>query len=48
MDLVKLRMEYEVELPNEDNPTEFTVNFCGPSDSLYEGGMWKVRVELPE
>merc|ERR1719454_1025553 len=26
----------------------FQVKFCGPSDSAYEGGVWRIRVELPE
>jgi len=30
-----------------DSATEFTVLFRGPKDSPYEGGVWKVHVELP-
>jgi ubiquitin-conjugating enzyme E2 H len=32
----------------EDNISEFYVDFCGPPDSPYEGGTWRVHVELPE
>eukprot|EP00027_Filamoeba_sp_ATCC50430_P016623 CAMPEP_0168566116 /NCGR_PEP_ID=MMETSP0413-20121227/14235_1 /TAXON_ID=136452 /ORGANISM="Filamoeba nolandi, Strain NC-AS-23-1" /LENGTH=164 /DNA_ID=CAMNT_0008598089 /DNA_START=165 /DNA_END=659 /DNA_ORIENTATION=- len=31
----------------EDSVTEFYVKFNGPKDSPYEGGVWKIRVELP-
>lgn len=48
MDLMKLMMsDWKVELIN-DSVGEFTVVFNGPSDSPYEGGHWRVRVELPE
>merc|ERR1712032_841408 len=47
-DVMKLMMsEYEVNLPG-DSMCEFTVKFPGPPDSPYEGGMWKIRVELPQ
>ena len=39
--------DHEVELVN-DSMQEFYVNFHGPPDSPYEGGVWKVHVELPE
>ena len=39
--------DHEVELVN-DSMQEFHVNFHGPPDSPYEGGVWKVHVELPE
>jgi len=39
--------DYEVTMPG-DSMTEFTVKFRGPSDSPYEGGIWRVRVELPQ
>ncbi|QPG74347.1 hypothetical protein FOA43_001674 [Brettanomyces nanus] len=47
-DVMKLLMsDYEVTLIN-DNMQEFFVNFMGPKDSPYEGGMWKIHVELPD
>lgn len=48
MDVMKLMMsDWKVELV-EDNISEFYVEFRGPKDSPYEGGAWKVHVELPE
>lgn len=45
---MKLMMsDWNVELV-EDNISEFTVEFSGPKDSPYEGGVWKVHVELPD
>jgi len=38
--------DYEVTMAN-DSVTEFYVKFHGPKESPYEGGQWKVRVELP-
>jgi len=47
-DVMKLMMsDYEVTMPG-DSMTEFTVKFRGPRDSPYEGGVWRVRVELPQ
>lgn len=31
-----------------DNPSEFTIDFVGPSETLYEGGTWELRVYLPD
>ncbi|XP_049931642.1 ubiquitin-conjugating enzyme E2 5-like isoform X2 [Nymphaea colorata] len=39
--------DYAVETIN-DGIGEFNVEFRGPKDSPYEGGFWKVHVELPE
>lgn len=39
--------DWKVELV-EDNISEFYVEFSGPKDSPYEGGVWKLHVELPE
>ncbi|CAD5176321.1 unnamed protein product, partial [Musa acuminata subsp. malaccensis] len=48
MDLMKLMMsDYKVETVN-DGIQEFFVDFHGPSESLYQGGVWRVRVELPD
>eukprot|EP00252_Welwitschia_mirabilis_P025559 TRINITY_DN8034_c0_g1_i1.p1 TRINITY_DN8034_c0_g1~~TRINITY_DN8034_c0_g1_i1.p1 ORF type:complete len:183 (-),score=40.57 TRINITY_DN8034_c0_g1_i1:101-649(-) len=48
MDVMKLMMsDYKVETLN-DGLSELHVEFHGPRDSLYEGGVWKIRVELPE
>ncbi|XP_021894058.1 ubiquitin-conjugating enzyme E2 4-like isoform X2 [Carica papaya] len=46
MDLMKLMMsDYKVEIIN-DGMQEFYVHFHGPSP--YHGGVWKIRVELPD
>lgn len=48
MDLMKLMMtDYKVEMIN-DGMQEFYVEFHGPKESPYQGGVWKVRVELPD
>ncbi|KVI02517.1 Ubiquitin-conjugating enzyme, active site-containing protein [Cynara cardunculus var. scolymus] len=48
MDVMKLMMsDYAVE-PINDGINELNVEFHGPKESLYEGGVWKVRVELPD
>ncbi|KAL8471409.1 hypothetical protein ACS0TY_028262 [Phlomoides rotata] len=48
MDVMKLMMsDYTVE-PINDGINEFNVEFHGPKESPYEGGVWKVRVELPD
>eukprot|EP01111_Echinosteliopsis_oligospora_P000987 TRINITY_DN1125_c0_g1_i1.p1 TRINITY_DN1125_c0_g1~~TRINITY_DN1125_c0_g1_i1.p1 ORF type:complete len:190 (+),score=46.81 TRINITY_DN1125_c0_g1_i1:175-744(+) len=47
LDLTKLMMSnYEVTM-SSDSLAEFSVKFTGPKDSAYEGGVWRVRVELP-
>ncbi|XP_068308987.1 ubiquitin-conjugating enzyme E2-23 kDa-like isoform X2 [Pyrus communis] len=46
MDLMKLMMsDYKVEMIN-DGMQEFYVDFNGPKESLYQGGVWRIRVEL--
>ncbi|XP_022928134.1 ubiquitin-conjugating enzyme E2 5-like [Cucurbita moschata] len=48
MDVMKLMMsDYNVEMIN-DGLNEFNVEFHGPKESLYETGVWKIRVELPD
>lgn len=42
-----LMSDYEVTLVN-DNMQEFFVKFPGPKDSPFQGGIWKVHVELPD
>ncbi|CAK8579219.1 unnamed protein product [Lathyrus sativus] len=47
-DMMKLMMaNYKVETEN-DSMHEFFVEFHGPENTLYQGGVWKIRVELPE
>jgi ubiquitin-conjugating enzyme E2 H len=44
---MKLMMkDHQVEMIN-DSTNEFYVVFNGPENSLYQGGAWKVHVELP-
>ncbi|KAJ0970273.1 hypothetical protein J5N97_023150 [Dioscorea zingiberensis] len=40
-------MDYKVESIN-DEMDDFIVDFHGHKDSLYEGGLWKVRVLIPD
>lgn len=48
MDVMKLMMsDYEVHLA-DDNTSEFYVKFQGPKDTPYEGGVWRVRVTIPD
>jgi len=42
-----LMSDYKVDMSN-DCMSELTVEFHGPKESPYEGGVWKVRVELPD
>lgn len=45
---MKLMMsDYDVKLV-QDSMDEFFIKFEGPRDSLFEGGVWKVHVELPD
>ncbi|KAK9202911.1 hypothetical protein WN943_013164 [Citrus x changshan-huyou] len=39
--------DYKVEMIN-DGMQEFYVEFNGPKESSYQGGVWKIRVELPD
>ena len=40
---------FEIADSTAEDPNEFYVtNFKGPSDSLYEGGKWKLHIVLPE
>ncbi|KAG8969011.1 Ubiquitin-conjugating enzyme E2 8 [Tulasnella sp. 419] len=42
-----LMSDFEVNLVN-DSMQEFYVKFNGPKDTPFEGGVWKVHVELPD
>jgi len=42
-----LMSDYEVTLVN-DNMSEFYVRFKGPDETPFQGGTWKVHVELPD
>ncbi|GAA5857768.1 hypothetical protein JCM3775_004327 [Rhodotorula graminis] len=47
-DVMKLLMsDYEVNLVN-DSMQEFYVKFKGPAETPFQGGAWKVHVELPD
>ena len=45
--ILAVMSDFQVELV-EDNVSDMNVEFHGPPDSPYEGGVWKVHVELPE
>jgi ubiquitin-protein ligase len=47
-DIMKLLMSNYKVVQSPENGSEFTVQFNGPKDSLYEGGVWSVHVLLPE
>lgn len=47
-DVMKMLMsDYEVTLVN-DNMQEFYVRFKGPEETPFQGGHWKIHVELPD
>jgi ubiquitin-conjugating enzyme E2 H len=39
--------DYHVDI-SEENTTEFHVRFNAPRDTPYEGGVWRVRVTIPD
>jgi len=45
--LNRLTSDFEVTLV-DDSVREFHVLFHGPKETAYEGGVWKIHVELPE
>lgn len=47
-DIMKLKMSNYKVTQSKDNPMDFLIEFPGPKDSLYEGGMWTVHVLLPD
>ena len=47
-DVMKLLMSnHDVQLIN-DNMQELNVKFLGPKDTPYEGGIWRLHIELPD
>lgn len=47
-DIMRLLMsDYRV-TQSPENPYDFLVDFHGPKETPYEGGIWKVHVLLPE
>lgn len=42
-----LMSDYEVTLVN-DNMQEFYVRFKGPKETPFDGGLWKIHVEVPD
>ncbi|KAL8440134.1 hypothetical protein Efla_005253 [Eimeria flavescens] len=47
-DFAKLAMAgYDLELNSKD-PQDFNVIFHGPKETLYEGGVWRIHVTLPD
>lgn len=46
-DLIKL-IESQHEVTITGGLNEFSVKFYGPKGTAYEGGVWRVRVDLPE
>eukprot|EP00178_Gracilaria_changii_P006893 TRINITY_DN222_c0_g1_i1.p1 TRINITY_DN222_c0_g1~~TRINITY_DN222_c0_g1_i1.p1 ORF type:complete len:196 (-),score=37.13 TRINITY_DN222_c0_g1_i1:379-966(-) len=40
--------DYEIQMADGDRVGEFFVKFHGPKSTPYEGGVWKVHVELPD
>lgn len=48
MDMMKLMMsDFDVKMSEGANANDFCVKFCGPKETPYEGGTWKVHVTLP-
>ena len=47
MDVLRLMMKYKVSLHGEMTNSIY-VEFPGPQGSLYEGGSWRIHVEIPD
>uniref|UniRef100_A0A7N0TN41 E2 ubiquitin-conjugating enzyme n=1 Tax=Kalanchoe fedtschenkoi TaxID=63787 RepID=A0A7N0TN41_KALFE len=48
IDVMRLMMSDYVVETTDDKINEFIVDFHGPKESYYEGGVWKIRVKLPD
>ena len=47
MDIMKLAMhDFKVEICKDD-AYDIVVDFHGPQNTIYEGGLWKVKIILP-
>ena len=42
-----IQNNYKVDLESEA-PEYILIDFVGPSDTLYHGGVWKLRIHLPD
>ncbi|KAG9540840.1 hypothetical protein KCU86_g23153, partial [Aureobasidium melanogenum] len=48
-DVMKMMSDYEVTLVNDNTLVqEFFVRFKGPEETPFQGGLWKIHVELPD
>ncbi|RLN92245.1 hypothetical protein BBJ28_00023758, partial [Nothophytophthora sp. Chile5] len=45
---IRMMSDYEVHLTDETKTNDLDVKFCGPKDTPYEGGFWKIHVTLPK
>ncbi|KAK4264233.1 hypothetical protein QN277_025441 [Acacia crassicarpa] len=46
-EISKLMKDFQVKLTDEDKLDKLEVVFHGPKETLYEGGVWKIIVDIP-